>query len=201
MIALISGLLKYKSPNYVVVDVHGVGYRLVVPLTTFYELPDAGQSVALNVHTHVKQDGINLFGFYTSEERDIFQLLLGVTGIGPKLAINILSGIAAGDLRRAVSQGNLKRLVAIPGVGKKMAERIILELRDKMLKLVAPDAETVVRTESALDELVNDALSALINLGYRNQAAEEALAKVCREAPGNLTLDLLLKNALKLLAG
>src|SRR3972149_10907603 len=161
MIALISGLLKYKSPNYVVVDVHGVGYRLVVPLTTFYELPDAGQSVALNVHTHVKQDGINLFGFYTSEERDIFQLLLAVTGIGPKLAINILSGIAAGDLRRAVSQGNLKRLIAIPGVGKKMAERIILELKDRVLKLGAQETmEQRLIKDSAPDILMEDALSA-----------------------------------------
>ena len=202
MIARIFGLLVYKSPTYVIVDAHGVGYRVFVPLTTFYELPDAGQPVTLNIHTHVKQDAINLFGFHASEERDIFQLLLAVNGIGPKLAINILSGIAAGDLLRAVSQGNLKRLVTIPGVGRKMAERIILELKDRVLKLGAQ--ETMDRRlikDSAPDILMEDALSALVNLGYKNQAAEDALTKVCREAPTGLTLDILLKNALKVLAG
>ncbi|HLE17835.1 MAG TPA: Holliday junction branch migration protein RuvA, partial [Syntrophales bacterium] len=196
------GLLVYKSPTYVIVDAHGVGYRVFVPLTTFYELPDAGQPVTLNIHTHVKQDGINLFGFHASEERDIFQLLLAVNGIGPKLAVNILSGIAAGDLLRAVSQGNLKRLVTIPGVGRKMAERIILELKDRVLKLGAQEMmERRLIKDSEPDILMEDALSALVNLGYKNQAAEDALTKVCREAPTELTLDILLKNALKVLAG
>ena len=156
----------------------------------------------MNIHTHVKQDAINLFGFHASEERDIFQLLLAVNGIGPKLAINILSGIAAGDLLRAVSQGNLKRLVTIPGVGRKMAERIILELKDRVLKLGAQETmERRLIKDSAPDILMEDALSALVNLGYKNQAAEDALTKVCREAPTGLTLDILLKNALKVLAG
>ena len=202
MIARICGLLVYKSPTYVIVDAHGVGYRVFVPLTTFYELPDAGQPVTLNIHTHVKQDAINLFGFHASEERDIFQLLLAVNGIGPKLAVNILSGIAACDLLRAVSQGNLKRLVTIPGVGRKMAERIILELKDRVLKLGAQETmEQRLIKDSAPDILMEDALSALVNLGYKNQAAEDALTKVCREAPTELTLDILLKNALKVLAG
>ena len=120
MIALISGLLASKSPTYVIIDARGMGYRVFVSLTTFYELPDAGQPVTLHIHTHVRQDAIHLFGFHTTEERDIFQLLLAVNGIGPKLAVNILSGIAAGELLKAVSQGNLKRLVTIPGVGKKI---------------------------------------------------------------------------------
>src|SRR3990172_6341394 len=137
MIARITGTLVYKSPAYLIVDALGVGYRVFVPLTTFYEIPDAGQPVTLSIHTQVKQDAINLFGFYNPADRDIFQLLLAVNGIGPKLAINILSGIAAGELLKALAEGNLKRLVNIPGVGKKMAERIILELRDKALKFMA----------------------------------------------------------------
>jgi Holliday junction DNA helicase RuvA len=202
MIALISGLLAYKSPTYVIIDVRGMGYRVFVSLTTFYELPDAGQPVTLNIHTNVKQDAIHLFGFHTTEERDIFQLLLAVNGIGPKLAVNILSGIAAGELLKAVSQGNLQRLVTIPGVGKKIAERIILELQDKVKKLGAEHGmKPRLQEDSAMDELREDALSALINLGYKNQAAEAALEGVCREAPTGLTLDILLKKALKVLAG
>jgi len=201
MIARISGLLIYKSPTYVIVDTQGNGYQVYVPLTTFYELPDVGLPIALNIHTHVRQDAVNLFGFNTPEERDIFQLMLAVNGIGPKLAINILSGIAAGDLLKAVSQGNLKRLVSIPGVGKKMAERIILELKDKVIKLGVP-VEHRIKTAGAADAgMKEDALSALVNLGYKNQTAEDVLDKVCREHPEGLTLDILLKKALKALAG
>lgn len=201
MIAHISGQLLHKSPAYIVVDVRGIGYRIFVPLTTFYELPEAGQLVALNIHTQVKQDAINLFGFHSPEERDIFQLMLAVNGIGPKLAINILSGIAAGDLINAISQGDMKRLVTIPGVGKKMAERIILELKDKVIKFAAQSAKTGARLDSAYEDLRDDALSALVNLGYKNQDAKDALDRVCRDRPVDLTLDMLLKDALKLLAG
>src|SRR3990172_11689093 len=123
MIARPSGTLVYKSPNYLIVDVLGVGYRVFVPLTTFYEIPDTGQPVTLSIHTQVKQDAINFFGFHSPAERNIFQLLVAVKGIGPKLGLNILSGIAAGELIKALAEGNLKRLVNIPGVGKKMAER------------------------------------------------------------------------------
>ena len=201
MIARISGILIYKSLTYVIVDAQGVGYQVYVPLTTFYDLPEAGQPVALNIHTHVRQDAINLFGFQTPEERDIFQLMLAVNGIGPKLAINILSGIAAGELLKAVSQENLKRLLSIPGVGKKMAERIILELKDKVRKLEL-SAEHIVKTDSATkDGMKEDALSALVNLGYKSPVAKDALNKVCREHPEGLTLDILLKKALKALAG
>jgi holliday junction DNA helicase RuvA len=201
MIARISGLLIYKSPTYVIVDAHGVGYQIYIPLTTFYELPDAGEPLTLSIHTQVKQDAISLFGFQTFEERDIFQLLLAVNGIGPKLAINILSGIDAGELFKAVSQGNLKRLVSIPGVGKKMGERIILELKDKVLKLGMQVERRMKKAGAIGDDMREDALSALVNLGYKNQAAEDALDKVCREFQGELTLDFLLKRALKMLAG
>lgn len=201
MIARISGTLVHKSPAYLIVDAHGVGYRIFIPLTTFYDIPDLGQPVTLNVHTQVKQDAINLFGFYTSEEREIFKLLLAVNGIGPKLALNVLSGIAAGELIKALSEGNLKRLVGIPGVGKKMAERIILELRDKALKLWDQEAAPRVRTDLPGADLREDALSALMNLGYKSPVASEAVDNVIRQFPAGLTLDLLLKNALKVLSG
>jgi Holliday junction DNA helicase RuvA len=201
MIARISGTLVHKSPAYLIVDAHGVGYRIFIPLTTFYDIPELGQPVTLHVHTQVKQDGINLFGFYASAEREIFQLLLAVNGIGPKLALNVLSGIAAGELVKALSEGNLKRLVSIPGVGKKMAERIILELRDKALKLVDQDMAPLVRTALPGADLREDALSALINLGYKSLVAGEVLDNVIRQSPEGLTLDLLLKNALKALSG
>src|SRR3989338_4721341 len=116
MIARISGTLVYKSPPYLIVETSGIGYRIFVPLTTFYEVPETGEQVTLNIHTSVKQDSINLFGFLNAADRDIFQLLLAVNGIGPKLALNILSGIAAGELVKALSEGNLKRLISIPGV-------------------------------------------------------------------------------------
>ena len=201
MIARISGTLVYKSPVYLIVDAHGVGYRIFIPLTTFYDIPDLGQPVTLNVHTQVKQDGINLFGFYTAEEREIFQLLLGVNGIGPKLALNVLSGIAAGELIKALAEGNLKRLVSIPGVGKKMAERIILELKDKALKFQEQESAPHLRTELPKADLREDALSALMNLGYKSPVAAETLDNVLRQFPAGLTLDQLLKNALKALSG
>ena len=201
MIARISGLLAFKSPTYVIVDAQGIGYQVYVPLTTFYDLPDTGQPVALNIHTPVRQDAINLFGFQTPEERDIFQLMLAVNGIGPKLALDILSGIAAGELLKAVSGGDLKRLVSIPGVGKKMAERIILELKDKVKKLEV-SAEHIIKADSATDDGIReDALSALLNLGYKSQAAENALNRACSEHPEGLTLDILLKKVLTVLAG
>ena len=134
MIALINGKIAYKGISSIVVDVSGVGYRIFIPLTTYYELPEAGNPVTLHVHTHVKQDAINLFGFYTIQERDLFQLMISVSGIGPKIAMNILSGIAANDLLQAISRGDLGKLISIPGVGRKMAERLILELKEKVIK-------------------------------------------------------------------
>ena len=119
MIALISGKIAYKGISHIVVDTQGVGYRIFIPLTTFYELPEEGQTVTLQVHTHVKQDAILLFGFYTIQERELFQLMLSVSGIGPKMAMNILSGISAHELLQAISSGNLGKLISIPGVGEK----------------------------------------------------------------------------------
>jgi len=205
MIARISGTLIYKHVTHVVVDAHGIGYRVFVPLTTLYELPDIGQHVNLNIHTHVKQDSINLFGFYTNEERDIFQLMISVTGIGPKLALNILSGISVRELIRAVSHGNLNRLVNIPGLGKKLAQRLILELRDKVMKLGSDEVIGETGGYMTADELMKeDVLSALINLGYKSHNIREILDRVFHESHESkevLTLDVLLKKTLKILAG
>jgi len=202
MIALINGLLINKSISHVIVETNGIGYRIFVPLTTFYELPSMDQSVTLHIHTHVRQDAISLFGFGTEEEKNVFELMLSVSGIGPKLAINILSGISAEELIRAVSHGNLNRLVSIPGVGKKMAERMILELKDKMVKLSTYEA--IYKADGDIevfDSIIDDALSALVNLGYKNQKARDVLDKIIKESSESLTLDVLLKKALKILAG
>ncbi len=203
MIARISGVLIEKSPAHVVVDTQGVGYRIFIPLTTYYELPDAGEPVTLSIHTHVKQDAINLFGFSTREERDIFQLMISVSGIGPKLAMNILSGISTGDLIAAVTHGNLGRLVSVPGVGKKMAERLVLELKDKFGKLSSPDTAGKTGAGMTAAELIReDALSALVNLGYKQDAAKRALDRVMSGAvETDGSLDVVLKKALKILAG
>ena len=201
MIARISGILVQKSVTHCVVDVHGTGYHLIVPLSTFYELPEENQPVVLHVHTHVREDAINLYGFHTGIEREVFQLMISVSGIGPKLAVNILSGIAAGELIRAVAGGDLKRLTGIPGVGRKTAERMILELKDKAAKL---DRDEVAAGKVAVkpgEQVKEDALSALVNLGYKGSAVKDAVDRIVREAPEPLSLDRLLKQALRVLAG
>ncbi len=202
MIALISGKIVYKGISHVIVDVQGVGYRVFIPLTTFYELPEAGQTITLHVHTNVKQDAINLFGFYTVQERDLFQLMISVSGIGPRISMNILSGISAQDLLRAISSGNVGKLVNIPGVGKKMAERLILELKEKVIKKMMTENAPVTDDQHQVSEIiVEDVLSALVNLGYKSNVAREALDKVLRSSEEKLGMDKLLKKTLKLLAG
>ena len=202
MIALISGKIVYKGISHVIVDVQGVGYRVFIPLTTFYELPEAGETITLHVHTNVKQDAINLFGFYTVQERDLFQLMISVSGIGPKISMNILSGISAQDLLRAISSGNVGKLVNIPGVGKKMAERLILELKEKVIKKMMMEKTPVTDDQHQVSEIiVEDVLSALVNLGYKSNVAREALDKVLRSSEEKLGMDKLLKKTLKLLAG
>ncbi|GAB6269226.1 hypothetical protein DS62_05885 [Smithella sp. SC_K08D17] len=202
MIALISGKIVYKGISHVIVDVQGVGYRVFIPLTTFYELPETGQTITLHIHTNVKQDAINLFGFYTVQERDLFQLMISVSGIGPKMSMNILSGISAQELLRAISGGNLGKLVNIPGVGKKMAERLILELKEKVIKKMMLDEMPAADDQHQAGEIImEDALSALVNLGYKNNVAKDALDKVLRSSDEELGMDQLLKKTLKILAG
>jgi Holliday junction DNA helicase RuvA len=202
MIALISGKIVYKGISHVIVDVQGVGYRVFIPLTTFYELPEAGQIITLHVHTNVKQDAINLFGFYTVQERDLFQLMISVSGIGPKMSMNILSGISARDLLNAISSGNVGKLVNIPGVGKKMAERLILELKEKVIKKMMLEETPAADDQHKANEMImEDALSALVNLGYKSNVAKDALDKALRSSDEEIGMDTLLKKTLKILAG
>jgi Holliday junction DNA helicase RuvA len=200
MIARLSGILIEKSITQCVVDVNGAGYRIIVPLTTFYELPEIGQPVVIHIHTHVREDAIHLYGFHAQEERAVFQLMLSVSGIGPKLAINILSGIAASELVRAITEEDLKRLTGVPGVGKKTAERMILELKDKAIKL-GKEGATVGTVIKMGDQVKDDALSALVNLGYKGSAVKDAVDRIMQETPQSPSLDQLLKQALRMLAG
>jgi len=176
MIALLRGKLLEKHPNQAIVDAGGVGYDVTIPISTFSALPDAGAEVLLRIHTHVREDTLALFGFLTAEEKLIFERLISVSGIGPKLAVTVLSGIPTSDLSSAIRGGQVAQLVRIPGVGKKTAERIVLELKDK-LDLI-PGALHVpgapAKLPSALEE---DVLSALVNLGSKPAAADAAIRK------------------------
>jgi len=202
MIALINGKIASKKISQIIVDIQGVGYQVFIPLTTFYELPEEGKPVTLHVHTHVKQDAINLFGFYTEQERDLFRLMISVSGIGPRIAMNILSGITTQELLQAISGGDLGKLIGIPGLGKKMAERLILELREKIIKQMKIEQLPIADNRQKVNEMIKeDVLSALINLGYKNNTAQEALNKVMQISSEELTLDQLLKRTLKMLAG
>jgi Holliday junction DNA helicase RuvA len=178
MIAQLRGKLIEKHPNQVIVDVQGVGYDLTIPVSTFSALPDPGTDVLLRVYTHVREDALALFGFRSSEEKAVFEKLISVTGIGPKLAITVLSGLATADLISAIRQGRVESLVRIPGVGKKTAERMILELREKLEGIgggepAAPAAER----PTALGDVEHDVLSALMNLGCARPQAEAAIRK------------------------
>jgi holliday junction DNA helicase RuvA len=184
MIAFLRGKLLEKHPNQIIVDTAGVGYDVVIPISTFSALPDAGAEVALRIHTHVREDALALFGFLTSEEKALFEKLISVSGIGPKLAITVLSGLATPALIDAIRGGQVDQLVRIPGVGKKTAERMVLELRDKLEGLgggVLPAVSS--RTEPALSAIEHDVLSALLNLGCQRAAAEAAVRKAKAAQP------------------
>lgn len=180
-------------PGEVIIDVGGVGYQVLIPLNVFYRLPEVGAALTLQVHTHVREDAIQLFGFQDVAEKQVFLLLNGVGGIGPKLALNILSGIQAEDLARALRQGDHVRLVAIPGVGKKLAERMIVELKDKFSTLLTEPAEN--RRDEAGSQLFHDAVSALVNLGYRKPDAEKNVRDVLKS--GAVALESVLKESLR----
>lgn len=197
MIAHIQGRLQFKSPEYLVIDVSGMGYQIQVPLTTFYDLPDEGNTVALHIHTHVREDALQLYGFQSRDEKLIFVHLMSVAGIGPRLAVNILSGINSAELVETVGQGDIHRLISIPGVGRKTAERILVELRDKFPALPL-DREAAAPVKPAADDaIVDDALSALLNLGYNKTVAQRAVGKARQRLQGKLTLELLLKESLR----
>ena len=198
MIAHLRGRLLEKHPNRVIVDVQGVGYEALVPLSTFYELPEPGEEISLRIHTHVREDALLLYGFATLLELQLFDRLIGVSQIGPKLALAVLSGIEPNELITAVKVNDVARLTAIPGVGKKTAERIGLELKDKMAAFAS--AEGAPSTSATAGEsLRTDVLSALINLGYHRPLAERALDAALKSS-GSTTFEHTLKQALRELA-
>ncbi len=200
MIAYLRGRIFEKHPNRVVVDVQGVGYDVAVPLSTFYRLGEPGAEVSLHVHTHVREDALALFGFSTPLEQLIFERLIGVSGIGPKVALAVLSGIEPPDLVRAIQGNDAPRLTSIPGVGKKTAERILLELRDRLpAGVLAPRDEAAVSAAGETEDLRSDLLSALANLGYHRLLAEKAVDAALKriETP---TFEETLRQALRELA-
>jgi holliday junction DNA helicase RuvA len=206
MIAHLSGKLLAKHATSVVLDVNGVGYEVTIPVTTFYDLEEAGAQVALRIYTHVREDALQLFGFKTARERELFMLLISVSGIGPKSAIAMLSGMSADEIVTAIRTSNYARLTSAPGVGKKTAERVVIELRDKMAALSSPALEeqlaaqtggaTAAQTEDALHD---DTLSALLQLGFQKAAAEKAVGQAMQEG-GDLTVELLLRRSLRSLS-
>ena len=198
MIASLQGTLIQKSPVSIVVDVNGVGYQVHVTLPTYYSLPDLKRSVTLNIHTHIREDEIKLFGFASDLEQEVFKKLIGISKVGPKLALTILSGMSVGDFLVAVSRKDIGRLSAIPGVGAKTAERLALEMKDKLRDLSSKNTPSVPDSQSSSD--FEDSLSALINLGYKKLQAEKALKTVCGNGKGTGNLEELIKNALKLLS-
>jgi holliday junction DNA helicase RuvA len=185
----------------IVVDVQGVGYEINIPLTTYYELPGEGSEVSLRIHTHVREDALALFGFVSQQEKDLFLKLISISGIGPKLAIAILSGARVEELAQAIAEGNTARLVAIPGVGRKTAERLVLELKSQIARFLLPEntqREPAAGREAGLEE---DVLSALVNLGYPRSGAEKAFHSVLHSGQCERSFEDLLRHTLRRLAG
>ena len=195
MIAHLRGRLLEKHPNRVIIDVQGVGYEALVPLSTFYGLADRGEETSLRIHTHVREDALVLYGFATRLELQLFERLISVSGIGPKLALAVLSGIEPNDLVTAIKQNDIARLTGIPGIGKKTAERIGLELKDKMAAFVPADTSASALGVSGGESMRTDVLSALINLGYHRPLAERAADAAFRSPAGSFehTLKLALR--------
>ncbi len=194
MIALIRGHLIVKVPQHVIVDVHGVGYKVYIPLSAFTRLPSQGEEVTVHTYTHMREDAIQLYGFLTAEERDFFTTLLTISGIGPRMGLNIMSGTSLSNLMEIVDKEDVKRLSMIPGVGKKTAARLILELKEKLIP-VSPSVG-----EGCIDpKIAADALSALINLGYPRTRAQEAIDLVGKSSR-DITIEEIIREALRNLA-
>jgi holliday junction DNA helicase RuvA len=205
MIAHLSGILLSKHTNTVILEVGGVGYEVTIPLSTFYELEDSGANVKLHIHTHVREDALQLFGFKTLRERELFLRLLSVSGVGPKLAITMIGIMSANEIIASIRTNNLARLTSIPGVGKKSAERLVIELRDKIAALSSPALEEEFAARAGAgsptseDAVRDDALSALVGLGYQKAAAEKAINSALQEG-GEISVEVLLRRSLRLLA-
>jgi Holliday junction DNA helicase RuvA len=197
MIAFLRGRVLDKQPNRLVLDVNGVGYEVLVPLSTYYEVPDEGGEVALRVHTHVREDALLLFGFLTDLERQLFERLIAVSGIGPRLAIAVLSGLDAREIITAVQRADVARLTGIPGIGRKTAERIVLELKDRLAAFAAAPATGPAPAPSTGERLRADLLSALQNLGYHRPQAEKAVDAALAASPGGPSDDVPFETALR----
>jgi len=197
MIATLTGVLKFKSPTEILVEVNGIGYTVSIPLSTYEKLGGVGSSVSLLTYFHVREDAMLLFGFFTEEERRLFKLLISVSGIGPKIAQSTLSGMNVEELKSHIVGGNVNALTAIPGVGKKTAERLIVELRDKAGSTVSDSQPTSI-TGTITAAIRFEALQALTSLGYNQQIAEKAIRLVVKEAEGStISLEELIKRALR----
>lgn len=205
MIAHLSGTLLSKQATSVILDVAGVGYEVTIPLSTFYDLADAGSPVQLRIYTHVREDTLQLYGFKTARERELFMRIISVSGIGPKLGITLLSGMSADEMIASIRTNNLARLTLIPGIGRKTAERLVIELREKVASLSSVeleeqlDASSDTRTEPTEDSVRADALSALLNLGYQRSSAEKAIDNAVSEG-GDITVESVLRRVLRKLA-
>jgi Holliday junction DNA helicase RuvA len=205
MIAHLSGTLLSKQATSVILDVGGVGYEVTIPLSTFYEMEDAGSKVQLRIYTHVREDALQLYGFKTTRERELFLRLISVSGIGPKLGITLLSGMSADEMIASIRTNNLARLTLIPGVGRKTAERLVVELRDKIAALSSVEledelgAKPVPSETPTADAVRADALSALVNLGYQKSAAEKSVTAAVSEG-GEITVESILRRSLRRLA-
>jgi Holliday junction DNA helicase RuvA len=201
MIASLTGRLAFKAPTHLVLDVQGVGYEVFIPLSSYYGLPNLSENTSLSVHTHVREDAIQLFGFLTSQEKEAFVLLTSVSGVGPKLALSVLSALPVSDLVSAIQSENVEKLTTVPGIGNKSASRLVLELKDKVGKL-HPGHLSANDDSSRQEQDVtfDDALSALVNLGYRPQDAKDALKQVKKFNPASIVLKDMIRESLKELA-
>ena len=198
MIAHLKGKLTYKSPIEIAIDVNGVGYQVFVPLSTFYALPEVEEDVFLDIHTHMREESLKLFGFYTTDEKKIFEKLIAINKVGPKLALTILSGMPPAELFTTIDSNDIGKLSTIPGIGRKTAERLILEMRDKM-DGISLDSD-VQKDSIPQNGLFDDALSALVNLGYKKNQAEQTLKKVYPEGDVGDSIEDIIKKSLNLLS-
>ena len=196
MIAALTGRLVAKAPTHVTLDVHGVGYEVFIPLSTFYGLPELNEAVSLSIHTHLREDALQLFGFASAGEKETFLLLTSISGIGPKLALSVLSALSVPDLVKAIQAGDVDRLATVPGIGKKSAGRIALELKDKVQR-VHPVAPTTAAPGPPASALQEDAISALVNLGYRSTEAKDVVKRVLDGSSEPPTLKDVIRDALK----
>ena len=200
MIAFLTGRLAFKASTHLILDVQGVGYEVHIPLSTYYALPNLDEVTALNIHTHLREDAIQLFGFLSHGEKEAFLLLTSVSGIGPKLALSVLSSLSIADLTGAIQAEDLEKLATVPGIGKKSAGRLALELKDKIGKIHGVHPRSSAADSPGQEGPFEDAFSALVNLGYRAQDARDALKRVSKAATGTLGLKELIREGLKELA-